>query len=51
MPKYIQGYYTPKNPAKYVGDKSTIYYRSSWEKKFMVWADSNPNVIHWNSEE
>lgn len=47
---YIQGYYTPKNPEKYVGDISEIIYRSSWEKKFMQWCDKNSSVIQWNSE-
>lgn len=48
---YHQGTFTPKNPHKYVGKVGDIFYRSSWEKKFMIWADSNPAVLHWNSEE
>lgn len=51
MAKYHQGYYIPKNPHKYIGDKGSIYYRQSWEKKFMVWADTNPQVLKWNQEE
>lgn len=48
---YHQGRYTPKNPEKYVGDASNIIYRSGWEKKYMIWADNNPAVLKWASEE
>jgi len=41
----------PKHPEKYNGDYTNIIARSSWEVKFMNWADNNPNVILWNSEE
>ena len=51
MPKYHQNFYRPQNPDKYVGDVNKIYYRSSWEAKFMIWADSNPSIIKWGSEE
>lgn len=49
--KYHQGRYKPKNPHKYVGNKEDIYYRSGWELKFMKWADSNPAIEKWTSEE
>lgn len=50
-----QGYYNPKNPEKCVLtegslDKKGNFYRSGWEKKFMQWADMNPNVLTWSSE-
>ena len=48
---YQQGTFTPKNIAKYAGNASNIFYRSSWELKFMNWADSNPLVLAWISEE
>jgi hypothetical protein len=51
MAKYHQGRYTPKNPEKYVGDVNNIVFRSSWEKKFLLWADSNPSVLKYGSEE
>lgn len=51
MAKYKQGKYKLKNPDKYIGDRENVVYRSSWEQKFMIWADKNPNVINWNSEE
>jgi hypothetical protein len=48
---YIQGYFKPKRPEKYVGDINNIYYRSSWELKFLNWCDSNPSVLKYNNEE
>lgn len=42
--------FVPKHPGKYVGDVNNIVMRSSWEKKFAIWCDSNPSVIQWNSE-
>ncbi len=47
---YYQGYYRPLNEEKYVGDCSEIIYRSSYERKFMVFCDSNTNIIKWASE-
>ncbi len=51
MPKYYQGRFTPKNPKKYAGDPSKIFFRSSWELKLMFRLDSDPNIIEWSSEE
>ena len=45
------GKYQPRNPKKYVGDPSRIHYRSLWERKFMVYCDSNQSIIEWGSEE
>lgn len=47
--KFLQGFYTPKNPQKYVG-KGTPIYRSSWELQFFRWVDHNANVLEWASE-
>jgi len=41
----------PKNPEKYVGDPTKIIVRSSWERQAMIFFDTNPSVIKWNSEE
>lgn len=49
MAKYAQGLYTPKNPQKYVG-KHTPRYRSGWELTFMLFLDSNNNILQWSSE-
>jgi len=46
-----KGKYKVTNREKYVGDVDNVVYRSSWERRFMVYADSNPNVVEWNSEE
>jgi hypothetical protein len=45
------GRFTPKNPAKYIGDPNNIVYRSSWEARVMDFFDRNPDIISWASEE
>ena len=45
------GRFTPKNPAKYVGDHKNIIYRSSWEARFMHEFDIRDWCISWASEE
>ena len=42
--------WTPTRPEKYEGDVTNIIARSSWEIKFMNWADLNPGIISWGSE-
>lgn len=46
--RFKQGYFKPKNPKKFMGEYAV--FRSSYERKFLLWADSNPNVIEWGSE-
>jgi len=46
-----KGLYKPSNPKKYVGDSRNIQYRSSWEKRFMIYCDKNPDIVSWASEE
>jgi len=46
-----KGKYRPVFPKKYKGDPTRIIFRSSWEKKFMVYCDKNTNVLEWASEE
>lgn len=46
-----KGRYIPSNPRKYKGDSSNIIYRSSWERKFMVYCDRNESILEWGSEE
>ena len=46
-----KGKYKPSYPRKYKGDPTNIIYRSLWERKFMVYCDTNPNVLAWQSEE
>lgn len=47
--RFKQGYYNISESKKYVGNNVAIY-RSSWEFKFMNYAESNPNIINWSSE-
>lgn len=49
--KFLQGKYKPQNPQKYKGDPTNIIYRSSWERKFLVYCDNNKNIIEYSSEE
>lgn len=49
--KFYQGFYVPKNIQKYVGKIDNIIYRSGLELKLFRWADNNPNVLEWGSEE
>lgn len=49
MGRTLKGYYTPKNPDKYAGNKKPIY-RSSWELAFMRMCDAHPSIISWASE-
>ena len=49
MSKFRQGIYTPTNVDKYVGN-GTIRYRSGWELTFMMFLDSNSNILQWASE-
>ena len=45
------GKYTPRNIKKYRGDYKNIFYRSSWECKYMSFLDNDTRVIEWSSEE
>lgn len=49
--KYRQGMFVPRFPEKYKGNKNQIFWRSSWERKTMLFLDLNPNVLEWSSEE
>ena len=46
-----KGKYQPSNPKKYKGDPTNIIYRSLWERKFLVYCDSNENILEYSSEE
>ncbi len=50
MANYVQGFYTPRNPDKYIGDKTKIIYRSSWELRSFKWCDNTESIIQWSSE-
>lgn len=51
MPKYKQGVFKPTHPEKYVGDVRKIVFRQQWELKMLNWADMNPQVLKYASEE
>ena len=46
-----KGLFKPKNPSKYKGNINEIVYRSSWEKKMMIYCDTTKSVVEWGSEE
>ena len=48
--RYSQGYINPKSCRKIIDKTSPIIYRSSYEKKFIYWLESQSKVIRWGSE-
>jgi hypothetical protein len=46
-----KGKYKPSYPKKYKGDPTNIIYRSLWERRFMVYCDTNERILEWGSEE
>ena len=46
---FSQGYFPINECQKYVG-KGPIIYRSSWERKFCMYCESNPQIVQWSSE-
>ena len=42
-----KGKFRPNNRKKYRGDITKIVYRSLWERKFMVYCDTNPDIVEW----
>jgi hypothetical protein len=49
MANFRQGFYEVRNSQKYVGNGKPKF-RSGWEMTFMMFLDSNDNVISWASE-
>ena len=46
-----KGKYQPSYPKKYKGDPTNIIYRSLWERRFMIYCDTNEKILEWVSEE
>lgn len=46
---FVQGYFPITESLKYLGTGPVIY-RSSWEKKFCLYCERNPEIQHWSSE-
>ena len=51
MGQSIKSIYKPSHPEKYLGNSKNIICRSSWERQFCRYCDTNPNVVKWASEE
>lgn len=49
MAEWKQNYFTPRFPEKVI-NTNAIFYRSSYEERFMHWCDLNKNVLKWGSE-
>jgi hypothetical protein len=47
--RFKQGIFKPMNPQKFMGEYAI--FRSSYERRFFLWADKNPNVLEWGSEQ
>jgi hypothetical protein len=50
MRRAHEGEFLPKNLDKYLGDYTTIMYRSNLEFNAFVFCDNNPFVLRWGSE-
>lgn len=46
-----KGIYKIQNPEKYIGDSKNVFYRSSWEKRLMLFFDLNQCIKKWSSED
>ena len=51
MGETYKSIFKPQNPKKYKGNASNIICRSSWERRFCIWCDTNSNILSWASEE
>jgi hypothetical protein len=49
---YNSGNYIPRNKDKVLklNNEGGVYFRSSWEKKIMVWLDQKEEVVSWGAE-
>lgn len=47
--EWYQGVFTPEHPEKCI-NKTTINYRSSWEKRFCSFLDQSPHCKKWGYE-
>ncbi len=51
MAESIKSLFKPTKPKKYKGDARNIICRSSWERRFCNWCDTNESILEWGSEE
>ncbi len=49
---YNSGLYIPQNKNKVLklNEKGGLYYRSSWEKKIMIYLDMKDEIVMWSAE-
>jgi hypothetical protein len=49
---YNSGNYIPINKEKVIklNNEGGLYYRSSWEKRVMIWLDNKKEIIRWGAE-
>jgi hypothetical protein len=47
---WVQNFYHPINPDKYIGDLKNIVFRSSWERHLFQYCDNVSSVLKWSSE-
>ena len=48
--QYFQGFFKPKNCEKYKGNPTNIKYKSSWELKYLMQLDKDPDVLSYSYE-
>lgn len=50
--KYQQGLFIPNNPDKVIklNNKGGLFYRSSWEKRLLIYFDVNTDIIKYGAE-
>lgn len=48
--RYKQGYVDPRTCKKLINNNEPVIYRSSYERKFIVWCESSHSVSRWGSE-
>tara|TARA_R110000868_G_scaffold25423_9_gene99184 strand:+ start:3003 stop:3911 length:909 start_codon:yes stop_codon:yes gene_type:complete len=46
-----KGVFKASHPEKYTGNPHNIIWRSKWELKVMMYFDTSPSIISWQSEE
>ena len=47
---FVQGFFKPKHPEKYLGNPNRIIFRSSYELNVFKKFDSEPSFLTWGSE-
>jgi hypothetical protein len=47
---FVQGFFKPKNPEKYLGNVNRIIFRSSYELRVFSAFDNEPSILKWGSE-